>query len=219
MAGTLVGTNLARQTVLGIQGWRAAFVLIGLLSVLVGFVAWALMTEPPKRGSGAATSTKGRGLGAVRAEFWELASYFRMPSFCVLILQGCFGSVPWNALGYKTLFFQLGGVTDAQAALIDVFSQIAGSLGNLLGGVVGDSMSKCSKNHGRPITAQISVLAGIPVAWFLFMAQPPDGAFAYYAILMIVLGLTATWCAVGVTLPILAEIVKDDRRATIMAWE
>merc|ERR1719289_176837 len=57
------------------------------------------------------------------------------------------------------------------------------------------------------------------MAWFLFMAQPPDEAFAYYAILMIVLGLTATWCAVGVNLPILAEIVKDDRRATIMAWE
>merc|ERR1719289_661614 len=57
------------------------------------------------------------------------------------------------------------------------------------------------------------------MAWFLFMAQPPDEAFAYYAILMIVLGLTATWCAVGVNLPILAEIVSDDRRATIMAWE
>jgi len=218
MGGTLIGTNLGRQTVVGIQGWRVAFVIVGAASVLVGFVAWAVMEEPPKTTRGGA-SKKGRCCGAFRAEFWELASYFRMPSFCVLILQGCFGSVPWNALGYKTLFFQLGGVTDAQAALIDVFSQIAGSLGNLLGGVVGDSMSKCSKNHGRPITAQISVLAGIPVAWFLFMAQPPDGAFAYYAILMIVLGLTATWCAVGVNLPILAEIVKDDRRATIMAWE
>merc|ERR1719491_273413 len=52
------------------------------------------------------------------------------------------------------------------------------------------------------------------------MAQPPeDSAFSYYLFLMISLGLFATWCGVGVNLPILSEIVKDDRRATIMAWE
>merc|ERR1719291_1618768 len=52
------------------------------------------------------------------------------------------------------------------------------------------------------------------------MTQPPDGgAFGYYLILMVVLELTATWCGVGVKYPILLQIVKPDRRATIMAWE
>merc|ERR1711920_1021391 len=52
------------------------------------------------------------------------------------------------------------------------------------------------------------------------MAQPPqESALAYYLTLMIVLGLTATWCGAGVNLPILSQIVRDDRRATIMAWE
>merc|ERR1712113_444437 len=60
---------------------------------------------------------------------------------------------------------------------------------------------------------------GIPVAWFIFMVSPPESAFLYYLLLMITLGLTATWCGVAVNLPILSEIVKDDRRATIMAWE
>lgn len=74
--------------------------------------------------------------------------------------------------------------------------------------------------HGRPLTAQISVLAGIPVAWGLFMAAPPEaGAFYYYLFLMVTLGLTATWCGSAVNLPILAEIVKPGNRATIMAWE
>ena len=27
-------------------------------------------------------------------------------TFCALVLQGCFGSIPWNALAYETLFFQ-----------------------------------------------------------------------------------------------------------------
>lgn len=218
MIGTFIGTNMGRKRILGLQGWRVSFLIIGGASVIVGLVAAAMMPEPPR--SCAMRGAKGRGLGAVKSELKELWSYFRLPSFCVLILQGCFGSVPWNALGYKTLFFQLEGISDLQTSAIDIASQIAGSLGALLGGAIGDALSKFSRNHGRPITAQISVLAGIPVAWFIFMQAPPHGqAFGYYMGLMIVLGMTATWCGVGVNLPILSEIVAGDRRATIMAWE
>jgi len=225
MTGTLVGTNLARRTVLGLQGWRVAFIVIGGASVLVGFITWAFMDEPPRAAKSEEDTdgkkgARGSRWEAFKSEFRHLSVYLRMPSFAVLILQGCFGTVPWNALGYKTLFFQLSGITDFQASLIDVFSQVAGSVGGLIGGMIGDNLSRCSPHHGRPLTAQISVLAGIPVAWFVFMAQPPEsGAFAYYLLLMVALGLTATWCGVGVNLPILSQIVKEDRRATIMAWE
>jgi len=218
MAGTLIGTNLGRRSVGGVQGWRVSFLLVGGASVLVGLVVAAMMAEPPR--SAATGAVKGRGLAGLKSELRELWSYFRLPSFCVLVLQGCFGSVPWNALGYKTLFFQLGGISDLQASMIDIASQLSGSLGALLGGAIGDRLSRCSKNHGRPITAQLSVLAGIPVAWLLFMQRPSESeAFAYYLVLMVVLGLTATWCGVGVNLPILSELVAGDRRATIMAWE
>lgn len=198
------------------RGWRVSFLIIGGASVLVGAIAAAAMVEPPKV---IAAKKEGKGWAVVKQELKEVGSYFKLPSFCVLILQGCFGMIPWLALGYKTLFFQLGGITDMQASLIDVSSQLSGSAGQFLGGVIGDSLSRWSRHHGRPITAQISVLAGIPVAWMIFMVSPPENAFAYYLGLMITLGLTATWCGVAVNLPILSEIVKDDRRATIMAWE
>jgi len=216
MFGSFVGTNLGRKTVLGLQGWRVSFLIIGLASILVGVLAAAVMVEPPKA---FVQKTGGKGWAVVKQELKEVCSYFRLPSFCVLILQGCFGMIPWNALGYKTLFFQLGGISDMQASLIDVASQISGSVGQLLGGVIGDALSKRSRHHGRPATAQVSVLAGVPVAWFIFMQSPPENAFVYYLLLMVTLGLTATWCGVAVNLPILSEIVKDDRRATIMAWE
>jgi len=225
MTGSLVGTNLARRTVFGLHGWRVAFIIIGGASVLVGLITWVFMEEPPRAGrhqeEGESKVVAKRSCwAAFKAEFKDLSIYFRMPSFCVLVLQGCFGTVPWNALAFKTLFFQLSGITDFQASLIDVFAQIAGSFGGIIGGVVGDGMSRCSPNHGRPLTAQISVLAGIPIVWFIFMAPAPEnGAFAYYLLLMATLGLTATWCGVGVNLPILAQIVREDRRSTIMAWE
>mmetsp|Transcript_78735 Transcript_78735/g.197832 ORF Transcript_78735/g.197832 Transcript_78735/m.197832 type:complete len:614 (-) Transcript_78735:391-2232(-) len=226
MMGTLVGTNLARRTVFGLHGWRVAFMIIGGASIFVGILARLFLDEVPRAAKGQQGEESSKGGAkrsrweALKTEFRELSVYLRMPSFAVLVIQGCFGTVPWNALGYKTLFFQLSGITDFQASLIDVFSQVAGSMGGILGGVIGDSLSRCSPNHGRPLTAQISVMAGIPVAWFLFMAHPPaSGAFAYYLLLMVTLGLTATWCGVGVNLPILSQIVREDRRATIFAWE
>merc|ERR1712045_1083073 len=115
------------------------------------------------------------GWSAVKAELKEVGSYFRLPSFCVLVLQGCFGSVPWNALGYKTLFFQLAGLSDFQASMMDVILQLSSAVGQVIGGATGDVLTRCSRYHGRPITAQITVLAGMPIAWCIFMITPPEG--------------------------------------------
>lgn len=214
--GTLIGTNLARSAVLGLQGWRVAFLIVGSTSVVVGIITSLAMEEPPRLSKAPVSSEVG--MAAVKEELGEVSTYFRMPSFCVLVLQGCFGGFPWRALSYKTLFFQVSGLSDLQASLIDVFSQLAASVGSFLGGAVGDSLSRCTPNHGRPITAEISVFAGIPIVWLVFVSAPPeDCAFVYYAFLMTLFGLTATWCS-GVNKPILSQIVKSDRKASIMAW-
>jgi len=224
MAGTLLGTNIARHTLFrniwadGIQGWRVAFIIIGGISIVIGALAGLWMEEPPSshaRGQGGKT-----GKAAAKEEFSKIMRYFRMPTFCVLVLQGCFGAIPWNALGYSTLFFQVAGVTDFQASMISVAGQLAGSAGNILGGVISDGLVKVTPYHGRAITAQISVLSGIPIAYFVFMhAAPEGGAFAYYMVLMTLLGLLATWCGTAVNLPILSQLVQPGNRATIMAWE
>mmetsp|Transcript_11572 Transcript_11572/g.21943 ORF Transcript_11572/g.21943 Transcript_11572/m.21943 type:complete len:554 (-) Transcript_11572:42-1703(-) len=217
MAGSLIGTPLSTQTVLGWQGWRVSFIGIGSLSVLVGLFAACTMTEPERETSGKATQER----GAARQELGKLLSYFRMPTFCALIFQGWFGSIPWNAMGYSTLFYQVGGISDTKAAVLAAVGQASGAFGGLLGGLIGDRLSRCCPMHGRPLTAQISVLCGIPVAYLIFMVEPPTGeaAFYYYLSLTIFLGLTASWCGVGVNLPILTEIVRPEGRATILAWE
>ncbi|CAJ1339195.1 unnamed protein product [Effrenium voratum] len=217
MAGGLIGTPLSTKTVLGWQGWRVSFIGIGLLSVLVGVFAACTMTEPPRETSGAHAKER----GALRQELKKLLSYFRMPTFCALIFQGWFGGIPWNAMSYSTLFYQVGGITDAKAAVLAAAGQASGAFGGILGGLIGDRLARWCPLHGRPFTAQISVMAGIPVAYLTFMVDPPEGevAFFYYFALVTFLGLTATWCGVGVNLPILTEIVRPEGRATIMAWE
>lgn len=78
-------------------------------------------------------------------------------------------------MGYATLFYQVGGIEDAKAAVLAAAGQASGAFGGLLGGIIGDRLSRCCPLHGRPLTAQISVLAGIPVAYLTFMVDPPEG--------------------------------------------
>jgi len=217
MAGGLIGTPLSTQLVWGWQGWRVSFIGIGSLSVLVGLFAACTMTEPERENSGKGAKER----GALRQELGKLLSYFRMPTFCALIFQGWFGSIPWNAMGYSTLFYQVGGIGDAKAAVLAAVGQASGAIGGLLGGLIGDRLSRRCPMHGRPFTAQVSVLCGIPVVYLIFMVDPPEGeaAFFYYLALVTFMGLTATWCGVGVNLPILTEIVRPEGRSTILAWE
>lgn len=121
-----------------------------------------------------------------------------------------FGGIPWNAMGYATLFYQVGGIDDAKisilenqqqptnstnqpiqatnghtsrlqisktqaalgvghflgaawpkakAAALSSMGQASGAFGGLLGGIIGDRLSRCCPLHGRPLTAQISVLS------------------------------------------------------------
>eukprot|EP00933_Yihiella_yeosuensis_P050159 TRINITY_DN47922_c0_g1_i1.p1 TRINITY_DN47922_c0_g1~~TRINITY_DN47922_c0_g1_i1.p1 ORF type:complete len:585 (+),score=104.75 TRINITY_DN47922_c0_g1_i1:78-1832(+) len=219
MLGGLIGTPMSTISILGIQGWRVAFVLIGGLSIAVGAFTALTMKEPPRETSSGLDS---KARGAFSEEAMKLLSYFRMPTFCALIFQGWFGGVPWNAMAYTTLFYQVGGLSSEAAATLTAAGTAAGAAGGLLGGMIGDRLSKAFPNHGRPLTAQISVMAGIPVAYMTFMVHPPSdqtAAYIYYLSLVLFMGLTATWCGVGVNLPILTEIVRPEGRATILAWE
>lgn len=216
VVGSLVGTNLSTKSVYGIQGWRVAFVIMGGLAVLVGILLCICMTEPEREGAKLASQYKG-----VLSELRRLWSYCKMPTFLALVIQGCFGCIPWNAISYRTLFFQVGGLSDFQASFLQAFGQGTAAVGSLLGGILADCVTnRCLRLHGRPLVAQISVLLGIPFAALTFLVIPsPSWAFWYYLLMGCALGSTASWCATGVNLPILSEIVQADNRSAIMAWQ
>lgn len=94
--------------------------------------------------------------------------------------------------------------------------------GALLGGSIGDRMAKQMPNNGRVFTAQFSVACGIPLTWLLLKGLP-HSAFAgdplAYAVVMFIMGLTCTWAGAGCNSPIFAEIVPDELRSTIYAFD
>ena len=108
-------------------------------------------------------------------------------------------------------------VASAAGAIFCCLSQ-----GALLGGAVGDRMAKRLPNNGRILTAQISVFCGIPLTWLLLKGLPSSSLAATpvaYGVVMFVMGLTCTWAGAGCNSPIFAEIVPDELRSTIYAFD
>lgn len=83
-------------------------------------------------------------------------------------------------------------------------------------------MAKKMPNNGRIFTAQISVFCGIPLTWIILKglpASPYASTPAAYGCMMLLMGLTCTWAGAGCNSPIFAEIVPDELRSTIYAFD
>lgn len=217
MSVAFLATLLSHSQVFGIRGWRVAFAGLGVVSVVVATAIALLMEEPESEAQAMRSVRKPLPLSA---EIGRLGTYFASPTFCVIVLQGIFGSIPSNALGFDTMYFQVAGLGDARASILSAARLGSSSLGNLLGGQVADRLALWWPDHGRALAAQVSVFSSIPLALIIFMMVPPGPeAFPLYLVLVMVLGLMSSWCGTGVNYPILSEIVEPEGRATIVAWD
>jgi hypothetical protein len=108
-------------------------------------------------------------------------------------------------------------MTSGQAGVLVTVQLFAGGLGGLVGGYVGDFFFKWSRFHGRPLTAQFSVVMGTLVYLAVFLGPSSHGpeAFNTLVLLFALFGLTATWAGVGCNLPILLDLVDPRSRARI----
>eukprot|EP00879_Flechtneria_rotunda_P007571 GHRR01007942.1.p1 GENE.GHRR01007942.1~~GHRR01007942.1.p1 ORF type:complete len:451 (+),score=151.73 GHRR01007942.1:1591-2943(+) len=161
---------------------------------------------------------KGRKRGVVADIMWML----RIRTFQAIVLQGIVGCFPWQAMVFFTLWLQLNGFNDSTASLLVATFGAGVAGGALIGGSIGDRMAKRLPNNGRIFTAQISVFCGIPLTWLLLKGLPHSryaAEPAAYALVMFCMGLTCTWAGAGCNSPIFAEIVPDELRSTIYAFD
>ena len=83
-----------------------------------------------------------------------------MRTFLLIVSQGIFGSVPWNALSFSTMWLQYVGFSDATASLVTGMAILGVCLGNILGGYLGDAAAARLPDTGRVRVAQTSVALG-----------------------------------------------------------
>ncbi|KAI3985068.1 hypothetical protein MKX01_038675 [Papaver californicum] len=97
---------------------------------------------------------------------------------------------------------------------------VAGSLGALFGGKMGDILSIHLPNSGRIILSQISAGSFIPLAWILMFGLPEDPSTAFrHGLVLFIIGLCTSWNAAATNSPIFAEIVPEKSRTSIYALD
>lgn len=200
-------------------GWRVAYVLIGMLSFILFVGLVSFMPEIPRANpSQPRTYTSESKIGALIDEFKLLCSYFSIPSFLVILLQAIFGLVPWAAMSFLIIWLQYLGLSDLASGTVAMCLNFACGLGGPIGGAVGDRLSKWSRFHGRPLTAQISVSSGIVIFLIILVLLPKQlHTLPVFAGLITVFGLTASWAGVGCNSPLLLELVEENSKSRVIA--
>lgn len=202
-------TSIASSVLFGVAGWRVAFAGIAFASVLLSGVLVLFLHDHRKPHSDTSVSE----------EIGTFISYLRNPTFIIIVVQGCLGSIPWSALGFLVMFFQCCGISAFFAAVIESCRMLGCAVGQDFGGYVSDTLTRWSRFHGRPLTAQISVSLSIPAIFAVLAVIPPQpSSVALYAVILFAFGLTASWCGGGVNKPILTEVVTSKHHARIISW-
>eukprot|EP00929_Paragymnodinium_shiwhaense_P123680 TRINITY_DN9780_c0_g1_i1.p1 TRINITY_DN9780_c0_g1~~TRINITY_DN9780_c0_g1_i1.p1 ORF type:complete len:641 (+),score=109.77 TRINITY_DN9780_c0_g1_i1:215-2137(+) len=226
IVAALFGTSFGETVVAeGIRGWRVVFGFVSVISVSTAFLINSFMDELPTAASymqngdveDATLSRSQRCWNVCGHEARRMGELFRIPSFVALASQGIFGTVPWNAMGFLTMYLQYCGHGNGMAAFIASGVLVGRAAGAILGGYAGDVLTKFSPAHGRPALAQVSVLLGVPLV-FSLVELAPVASSELLLLNALVLGLVSSWCGAGVNRPILAEIVNPAGRASIVAW-
>ncbi|KAJ4950227.1 hypothetical protein NE237_027059 [Protea cynaroides] len=150
----------------------------------------------------------------------DAKSIMKVPSFQVIVAQGVTGTFPGSAMSFVPMWLELIGFSHKQTAFLIAMYVVAGSLGGLFGGKMGDFLSKRFPNSGRIVLAQISSGSAIPLAAVLLLVLPNDPSTAFlHGFVLFIFGFFRSWDATATNNPIFAEIVPEKSRTSIYALD
>lgn len=196
--GGLCAVLFASISVMGIPGWRIAFHLVAIISVIVGVLVYQFADDLRfSRNNG--TTRKG-----VHKSFWsdvkdlinEAKSVIRIPTFQVIVAQGVSGSFAGSAWAFAPMWLELIGFSHEETAFLCTIFVIGVSLGGLFGGGLGDILAKRLPNSGRIILSQITTGVAIPLTAVLLLVLPDDPSTAVmHGFVLFIIGFFTSWAA------------------------
>nr|CAB3453254.1 unnamed protein product [Digitaria exilis] len=224
--GGFFALMLAQTTFLGIAGWRIAFHLVAIVSVIVGILVWLFAVDPhfPANNAGlhAEPVSKKSALDEARELLIEAKSIIQIPTFQVFVAQGVSGSFPWSALSFMSMWLELMGFSHEETAIFTTIFAVATSIGGLLGGKMGDFLAQRYPNAGRIILSQISAGSAVPLSAILLLGLPDDSSRSSgiaHGLVLFIMGLIISWNGAATNCPIFAEIVPEKQRTSIYALD
>ena len=199
-------------------GWRWAFILLGLSSVLTGVVIAILVRDPVRGGAEPELEQVITRESAARFRFRlaDVKEVLKSKTIWANFIQGVFVMTPINAL---TIFFVTWlvddrGFSEADAPMIFGGIVISLAIGSLVGGLVADWADNRWQRYGRIAVSQISIALALPAMWLLLMH-----ARSLIAILVtaIVAAFFLDWTRRGVQQPLAQNVTRPELRSTAMA--
>lgn len=196
--GGLCAVLFATTPIMGIPGWRIAFHLVAIISVIVGILVRLFAKDPRFYESNSITRNQ------IQKPFWsdvkdlinEAKSVIRIPSFQVIVAQGVFGSFSGSAWSFAPMWLELVGFSHEETAFLWTILVIGVSLGGLFGGRMGDIVAKRLPNTGRIILSQISSGSAIPLIALFLLVLPYDPSTAFmHGLVLFIIGFCASWQA------------------------
>jgi len=190
---------LASTSVMGIEGWRVAFHLVGIISIIVGILVLYFAVDPHFSNS-AGSKNVNISLRSFTTELRELVkeakTVMKIPSFQIIVAQGVSGSFPWSALSFAAMWLELIGFSHEGTGFLMGMFVVANSLGALFGGKMGDHLSKRFPNSGRIVLSQISSGSAIPLGAVLLLVLPDDPSTGVvHGLVLFIMGLSISWNA------------------------
>ncbi|XP_038900601.1 protein spinster-like isoform X2 [Benincasa hispida] len=229
IGGGVFATVMAGQQYFGIQGWRCAFILMATLSAIIGILVYMFVVDPRKTTSNIQESSDRDNLidrtlpnsSSIWFESWTATkAVMKVHTFQIIVLQGIVGSLPWTAMVFFTMWFELIGFShNGTAVLLSLFA-VGCALGSLLGGLIADRLSKIYPHSGRIMCAQFSASMGIPFSLLLLRVIPHSvDSLLVFGVTLFLMGLTISWNGTAVNAPIFAEVVPPKHRTMIYAFD
>ncbi|KAM3275065.1 hypothetical protein ACQJBY_043813 [Aegilops geniculata] len=219
--GGLFSIMLASTTIMGIAGWRIAFHIVALISVMVGALVYLFAVDPHFcNGENDVQLVRKSAWAEMKGLVAEVKAVVKIPSFQIIVAQGVTGSFPWSALSFAPMWLELMGFTHNKTGLLMAIFALASSLGGLFGGKMGDYLSVRYPDSGRIVLSQISSGSAVPLAALLLLGLPDDSSTGVlHGLVMFIMGLSISWNGPATNSPIFAEIVPVRSRASIYALD
>merc|ERR1712150_350493 len=203
----------------GLVGWQYSFIVTGVAVMAFAPVIYTVMKPPPV----AIKKVQVEGENKVLSELKALATLLcNTPTFLILVVQGCFGGMPWSALQFRGFFFETSGLTKEEVTLIMTTIGFVGIFGGGFSGWLSDRLTMIWPMHGRIFNAEFSVYGGIPFAYLTFsatFAPSPENAFVYFFTLQVLMHLICGGVGGGTNAPILSQLAEPEERALVIAWQ
>ncbi len=199
-------------------GWRWAFVLLGLASILSGLVIAILVRDPVRGGAEPELEEVITEAAAAQFRFQvaDVKEVLRSKTVWVNFIQGIFVMTPINALAafFVTWLVDDRDFSEADAPMMLGVVVISLAAGSLVGGLVADWADGRWQRYGRIAVSQISIVLAFPAMLYLLR-----GAYTTTPILVsaIVAGFFLDWTRRGVKQPLVQNVIRPELRSTAMA--